>query len=247
MKIYYCICTLLAVITMILGAAISSDVMAGESAAGIEIANFKFDPGEKTVAVGQDVVWKNLDGSTHTVLIDGKESPRLKKGDDYRQVFSKPGRYAYQCGLHSSMKGVVNVSDAAAVKSAGLIVPAPSSPKAMPAVPTVIASSASSGIQKVAGPGPTPVPHADSATEAPNVVSIVDFMRFSPAVLTVKAGTTVTWNNYDGSNHIIVFGNVRSPRLKHDSSFSYEFNKPGEYSYICGIHGEKMSGKIIVM
>lgn len=79
-----------------------------------------------------------------------------------------------------------------------------------------------------------------------NTVSIVDFMRFTPAVLTVTAGTEVTWNNHDGSNHIIQVGNIRSPRLRHDASFSYRFDKPGEYPYICGIHGNKMSGKIIV-
>jgi plastocyanin len=79
------------------------------------------------------------------------------------------------------------------------------------------------------------------------VVEIVDFMRFEPASLTVAAGTTVTWINNDGSNHIIQMrSGAKSPRMRHGASYSQRFDAPGEYPYICAIHGERMSGTIIV-
>lgn len=79
------------------------------------------------------------------------------------------------------------------------------------------------------------------------VVQIVDFMRFEPVTLTVSAGTTVTWINNDGSNHIIQLQQGgKSPRLRHGANWSHSFTTPGEYPYICAIHGERMSGTIIV-
>ncbi len=85
-------------------------------------------------------------------------------------------------------------------------------------------------------------PAADGA-----VVQIVDFMRFEPVSLTVTAGTTVTWINNDGSNHIIQMkAGDKSPRLRHGANWSHSFTAPGEYPYICAIHGERMSGTIIV-
>jgi plastocyanin len=263
MKKYYCLYTLLAALTMFLGAAISSDVLAGGNSTKVEIKNYKFGPEVVNVKPGESVVWENLDGSAHTILIDGKESHRLGKGADYSQVFSKPGSYKYQCGLHSSMKGVINVTGAGgqsmpvpssaqphsipSAPGAASNLPKPASmPKPTPA-PKKVTASSGTGIKKIGSPSPVVV-SADAAGKeaAGNVVSIVDFMRFSPEVLTVTAGTEVTWNNLDGSNHIILMGDVRSPRLHQHVGFSHIFDKPGEYSYICGIHGDKMSGKIIV-
>lgn len=93
---------------------------------------------------------------------------------------------------------------------------------------------------------------AASETAAPppdgGVVQIVDFMRFEPVTLTVTAGTTVTWINNDGSNHIIQLrdGSGQGPRMRHGASWRHTFDAPGEYPYLCAIHGERMSGTIIV-
>lgn len=90
---------------------------------------------------------------------------------------------------------------------------------------------------------------SETAAPAPDgaVVQIVDFMRFEPVSITVSAGTTVTWINNDGSNHIIqIKAGDKSPRLRHGANWSHNFATPGEYPYICAIHGERMSGTIIV-
>jgi plastocyanin len=75
----------------------------------------------------------------------------------------------------------------------------------------------------------------------------IDNFAFTPAALTITAGTTVTWKNEDDSPHRIgdKNGTFKSAALDTDDSFSHTFAAPGEYPYICTIH-PYMVGKIIV-
>jgi plastocyanin len=77
-------------------------------------------------------------------------------------------------------------------------------------------------------------------------ISAQNFM-FSPATITVKAGATVTWVNHDEEPHTIFndAGLFRSSALDTNESFSYTFDKPGTYHYVCTIH-PRMTGTIIV-
>jgi len=70
---------------------------------------------------------------------------------------------------------------------------------------------------------------------------------FSPMTLTVKAGTTVTWKNLDGEPHTVVSpdGVFRSHALDQGDAFTFKFDKPGTFKYICSIH-PKMRAAIIV-
>ena len=79
-----------------------------------------------------------------------------------------------------------------------------------------------------------------------NAVIIKNF-DFAPMTLTVKAGTSVTWKNLDGEPHTItsVDGLFRSGAIDQDESFTYKFDKPGTYKYLCSIH-PKMRASIIV-
>jgi plastocyanin len=85
-----------------------------------------------------------------------------------------------------------------------------------------------------------------AAATSPATVQIDNF-AFTPATLTVTAGTTVTWKNEDDSPHRIgdKDGTFRSAALDTDDAFSHTFATPGEYPYICTIH-PYMVGKIIV-
>jgi len=233
----YLLFTSLAALIMFAGAAISSDMMAARGGA-IKIQSYAFGPNTITSQPGEEIVWVNNDSSSHSILIDGHESPRLRKGSEYHYTFSAAGEYHYQCGIHPAMKGTIIIADDGAKNASQST---PTSPKPRPVMEKSMSTMSSASIST---PRPKVVQNDISAGK--DTVSIVDFMRFSPAVLTVTAGTEVTWNNHDGSNHIIQAGNIRSPRLRHDASFSYRFDEPGEYPYICGIHGNKMSGKIIV-
>jgi len=61
----------------------------------------------------------------------------------------------------------------------------------------------------------------------------------------VKAGSTVTWTNMDEEPHTVVSGQFRSNALDTKDSFSFKFDKPGTYSFVCTIHPQ-MVGTIIV-
>jgi plastocyanin len=71
--------------------------------------------------------------------------------------------------------------------------------------------------------------------------------NFAPMALTVPAGTTVTWKNLDGEPHTVVSadGAFRSKALDENDSFSFRFDKPGVYKYLCSIHPQ-MVGTITV-
>jgi plastocyanin len=82
--------------------------------------------------------------------------------------------------------------------------------------------------------------------EATNAITIDNF-SFSPAVMTVAAGTTVTWTNRDDIPHTVVQQDqkFKSKAMDTDDSFSYTFTEPGTYEYFCSLH-PKMTAKIIV-
>jgi plastocyanin len=78
-------------------------------------------------------------------------------------------------------------------------------------------------------------------------VSIHNF-TFAPQALTVKAGTTVTWNNKDDTVHGIASDNNAFPRSKAldtDDIFVFTFTTPGTYKYFCYVH-PYMKGTIVV-
>jgi plastocyanin len=82
---------------------------------------------------------------------------------------------------------------------------------------------------------------------APSAEVKVDNFSFSPAALTVAAGTTITWINHDDIPHTVVSDDhvFKSKVLDTDEKFSYTFNRPGTYPYFCSVH-PKMTGKVIV-
>jgi amicyanin len=75
----------------------------------------------------------------------------------------------------------------------------------------------------------------------------VDNFSFSPATLTVAAGTTVTWTNRDDIPHNVVSTEkvFKSKVMDTDEKFSYTFTKAGSYAYFCSIHPH-MTGTVVV-
>jgi len=70
---------------------------------------------------------------------------------------------------------------------------------------------------------------------------------FSPSSITVTAGTTVTWKNLDGEPHTVrsIDNSFHSDALDQDDTFTFKFDKPGTYRYVCSIHPQ-MVGTIVV-
>jgi len=75
----------------------------------------------------------------------------------------------------------------------------------------------------------------------------IDNFSFSPAVLQIKAGTTVTWTNADDIPHTVVSNDklFKSKVLDTEQKFSFTFDKPGTYPYFCSLH-PKMTAKVVV-
>ena len=67
---------------------------------------------------------------------------------------------------------------------------------------------------------------------------------FSPDTITVKKGSTVTWEDESGIVHTVTGFGV-DKRISGGGSFSNTFDEPGTYDYECTIH-PGMTGKIIV-
>lgn len=77
-------------------------------------------------------------------------------------------------------------------------------------------------------------------------VDIVDF-TFSPQVLEVPVGTTVTWTNSDTSQHTATAndGTFDSGVLAQGDSFSFTFETAGTFDYFCEVH-PNMTAQIVV-
>ena len=92
---------------------------------------------------------------------------------------------------------------------------------------------------------------ATSAGSTPVAMARVEMppsYRFDPPVITVKAGTTVTWHNGDHFTHSVrlLDGSGIEKVAAPGESVSITFNDPGEYEYDCSFHPRDMRGKVIV-
>jgi plastocyanin len=87
---------------------------------------------------------------------------------------------------------------------------------------------------------------APAAASRESTISIHNF-AFSPVETSIVAGTTVHWKNLDGEPHTIraVDGSFKSDAMDQDDSFTFKFDKPGTYRYVCSIHPQ-MIGTIVV-
>jgi plastocyanin len=72
---------------------------------------------------------------------------------------------------------------------------------------------------------------------------------FQPTTLTIAAGTAVTWVNQDEEPHNIVDlakpHVFRSPGIDGGEKYTFVFDKPGTYEYVCSVHPH-MHGTIVV-
>jgi plastocyanin len=85
-----------------------------------------------------------------------------------------------------------------------------------------------------------------SAMSAHTSVAIKDY-AFQKQVITVPAGTTVSWTNSDDDPHTVTADDKSfdSKGLGNGDSWTHTFTKPGKYTYHCSAH-PFMKGTIIV-
>jgi plastocyanin len=75
-------------------------------------------------------------------------------------------------------------------------------------------------------------------------------MAFTPATITVKAGTTIKWTNKDNTPHTVTSdaGSLEtfdSGSIANGGTFSWQFSTTGTFTYTCTFH-PGMKGTVIV-
>jgi plastocyanin len=96
------------------------------------------------------------------------------------------------------------------------------------------------------GGGDSVSPTTTTASAAADQIEMANF-AFTPATITVPVGTTVTWTNTDSVQHTTTSADDlwKSGNLAQDASFSFTFDTPGTYEFMCSIHNS-MKGTVTV-
>jgi plastocyanin len=113
--------------------------------------------------------------------------------------------------------------------------------RALAAATVFFALGAASAVAQEQPPAPQQVAATNEAE-----ISIQSF-QFVPAILTVKAGTAITWINHDEEPHNVVSPErvFRSKAIDGGEKFTVVLDKPGTYNYLCAVHPH-MRGEIVV-
>jgi plastocyanin len=109
--------------------------------------------------------------------------------------------------------------------------------------PPASTNSTNSTSNEMTNNNPSPSPESSTS----NNVSIVN-MDYSPASITVKKGTAVTWTNNDDVAHTVTAdsGNAfDSGNMNKGKTFSHTFDTAGTFAYHCMYHSN-MHGKVTV-
>ncbi|MCA9325159.1 cupredoxin family copper-binding protein [Candidatus Saccharibacteria bacterium] len=84
-------------------------------------------------------------------------------------------------------------------------------------------------------------------TATTNAVTIKDF-AFSPAKITVKVGTKVTWTNQDSTPHTVTADSGSGPdsgTMNQGQTYSFTYDTVGSFPYHCNFHSN-MTGTVEV-
>lgn len=73
---------------------------------------------------------------------------------------------------------------------------------------------------------------------------LLEGAAFTPSVIEVPAGSTVTWTFLSGEQHNVVFDDLASP-TQDWGTWSNTFTQPGSYPYVCTLHAG-MEGRVDV-
>ena len=125
-------------------------------------------------------------------------------------------------------------------------------PTGVASTPTAVASSPTP-IPTAVQPTPTPTVQPKPTPGSEQTVMITDGSNgsfgFSPATLTIKLGTIITWKNVSSAPHTVTSDDgstFDSGNVDVGSSFSFKFTTAGTFTYHCNIH-PYMRATIIVV
>ena len=92
--------------------------------------------------------------------------------------------------------------------------------------------------------------NAGASPVATTTVDLPKSYRFAPAVIEVKAGSTVTWTNDDNFTHSVHFLDGGLPGdpmvMQPGQSATFTFGQAGTFRYECHFHPQNMQGTVTV-
>jgi plastocyanin len=98
---------------------------------------------------------------------------------------------------------------------------------------------------------PTTAPASPTAVSGTSAAVTIQGFAFSPQVITVKEGTTITWTDMDSTAHTVT--SVSGPTSFNSGdltpsggTFQFKFSEAGTYNYHCMIH-PSMTATVIVV
>ena len=95
--------------------------------------------------------------------------------------------------------------------------------------------------------GGDPAPAPATASPATSAVAVaMQHYAFAPKDISVPAGTTVTWTNYDDDDHNVRGAGPKSATFGKGGTYSYTFATPGSFAYVCSLHPQ-MKGTVTVL
>jgi plastocyanin len=99
-------------LTLLLALAAAAPASAADVEVGV--ANFKFEPAARAIAIGDTVIW-SFNAGGHTATANSGQAERFNSGNrsfgqTFRHTFNRPGRFQYVCTPHAGfMKGTIQV------------------------------------------------------------------------------------------------------------------------------------------
>lgn len=196
------------------------------SSVSVSIGNRVYVPFSVTVAPGGTVTWTNDDDRPHTVTANDRsfDSGIMEAGATWSRTFPNGGTFAYFCELHPDMTGSVTVATSTGGGGTPTTTPPPP--------PTATVPPATTQPPGTTVPGGPTVPAAASVAISGNL--------FSPQVVTIAVGGTVTWTNQDTVPHTATSttGQFASGFMRLGDQFSQRFDTIGSYAYFCELHPE---------
>lgn len=186
--------------------------------------DYSYNPATINVQPGTTVRWTNNGQAPHTITSDvaGQfDSGQIASGAWWQFTFNTPGRYDFHCFYHSNMTGTVNV-----LAPGSTPIPQPSNT-----------------------PMPTSTPISQPSPGTANVA--VQNYAYSPMTTTVNLGDKVIWTNLDNDPHSITSmdehaGLFDSGEFGLNGIYERVFDTPGTYKYYCTVHGDFMTGYVVV-
>jgi plastocyanin len=76
-------------------------------------------------------------------------------------------------------------------------------------------------------------------------VAVADF-SFTPQVIDVKVGDSVTWTNEGQTEHTVKGKGFFSKALDRGQKYGFRFSKQGRFEYLCTLHPTLMRGTVVV-